>query len=396
MKRNEYVLQWLDHTVHLSLNPLKDLPNLSESDLQLIKQRALSEPNNQIGFLHQNTLSLLNEKKIRVFINQYQQTLLFLLDQSYLNLKHIDASNLESIECCKSVISCIEKILEHVRIRFTRFINPDRPLSENQCIIIQKEFLAKIEILKARFKNAPDYESLTAIIWAVLHEFSTQSPLLIQHSQVVYFQGLISHLERTEVESDSQTLHHRLIHLLIGLNFNDRCFVDYYSQYVSTQIERAESGKASELLLLKKQFFQAYVSSDQSLYPQSPSLRKSIGNWFKQETTFLSQVESANVTMPEPEKPLVESNELLKAQKVMCLMSADQIGILLHSLDALRIVQAKSMSAVFESIVPSLSTMQKSDLSWKSMRSKSYVFEDTDRKAVTTVLQSMIKFIEEY
>jgi hypothetical protein len=396
MKRDEYVLGWLDHTVHLSLNPLKDLPNLSARDLQLIKQRARSEVDTQIGFLHKGALLLLNQKKIKVFINQYHQTLVFLLDRSHLNLASIQPGDAERADCCKAVILCIEKILELVQIRFNKYIVKGRAISKNQGTQIQNELLEKVEKLSARFIDAPQCRALTSIIWTVIREFAAKKPSTIYYSQILYFQGLTSHLERIELTADLQTLHDRLIHLLIGLNFNDKRFVSYYIQYVASKVNQSESPKMPELLLFRKQFYQAYVSCDQALYCESPSIRKLIGNWFKQETSFLDQVGTEHVSAINSSENIVINTTPQTMPKVMCLLSADQIGIILHSLDALRIIQAKSMSAVFETIVPSLSTMQKRDLSWKSMRSKSYVFEENDRKVVIAALQSVIKYIDEY
>jgi hypothetical protein len=396
MKRDEYVLGWLDHIVHLSLNPLKDLPNLSARDLQLIKQRARSEVDTQIGFLHKGVLLLLSQKKIKVFINQYHQTLVFLLDRSHLNLASIQPGDVERANCCKEVILCIEKILELVQIRFNKYIFKGRAISENHGTQIQNELLEKVEKLSARFIDAQECRALTSIIWTVIREFAVEKPSKVYYSQILYFQGLTSHLERIELTADLQTLQDRLIHLLIGLNFNDKRFVSYYIQYVASKINQTQSPKMPELLLFRKQFYQAYVSCDQALYPESPSLRKLIGNWFKQETSFLDQVGTEHVSATNSSENIVINTTPQTMPKVMCLLSADQIGIILHSLDALRIIQAKSMSTVFETIVPSLSTVQKRDLSWKSVRSKSYVFEESDRKVVIAALQSVIKFIDDY
>lgn len=396
IKDEEYVLQWLDHTVHFSLNPKIDSPSLSARELQLIVQRAGSEAGRQMGFLQEGALKLFSEKKIKVFINQYHRSLVSLLDRSYLNLSLTSAEDTARNNCCKAVILCIEKLLELVSIRFSAYLPGHQPVAQKHGTQIQKEFLQKVKELNARFSTEHECNSLTELIWNVIRDFGYQSDSSITYSQILYFQGLISHLERIELTAAPQPLHERLIDLLVGLNFNDKRFISYYTHYAANHVNQTDKEKMQRLLLLRKRFYQAYLSSDQALHSQLPSLRKIIGNWFKLETAYLSQVRTQNASALESNEDTAVTNPEQITPKIMCLLSADQIGMILHSLDALRIVQAKSMSAVFEGIVPSLSTANKKQLSWKSMRSKSYVFEENDRKVVIGVLQSMIEFVEEY
>ncbi len=80
----------------------------------------------------------------------------------------------------------------------------------------------------------------------------------------------------------------------------------------------------------------------------------------------------------------------------MCTLSTDQTGLILRAADELRILTAKSMSEVFKTIVPHLSTRYKKDLSYDGMRSKSYAAEESDKKIAIKTLQRIIKKIEEY
>jgi hypothetical protein len=85
-----------------------------------------------------------------------------------------------------------------------------------------------------------------------------------------------------------------------------------------------------------------------------------------------------------------------KNDKVLCKLSTDQTALLLRASDELKILIAKSMNHVFKTIVPFLSTPNKADLSYDSMRSKSYVAEERDKKIVIETLERMIKQIKEY
>ncbi|HSV10119.1 MAG TPA: hypothetical protein VLI68_05080, partial [Hanamia sp.] len=76
--------------------------------------------------------------------------------------------------------------------------------------------------------------------------------------------------------------------------------------------------------------------------------------------------------------------------------STDQIGIFLRAFDELKVLQARSMNEVFKTIVPHLSTPYKEELSYDSVRSKSYVAEERDKKIVIETLQQVIETIKRY
>jgi hypothetical protein len=131
------------------------------------------------------------------------------------------------------------------------------------------------------------------------------------------------------------------------------------------------------------------------LNPYYGDIKKVVGNWFAQEISYLEKKHQWDVT------PLPSSAELVRESKpepfkVMCFLSVDQIGLLLRTLDGLRIVQARSLTLVFESIVPFLSTPRVQQLSADSIRNKSYNFEERDKQVVIKMLESMIEWITEY
>lgn len=83
-------------------------------------------------------------------------------------------------------------------------------------------------------------------------------------------------------------------------------------------------------------------------------------------------------------------------QKLLCILSVDQMALLLRAADDLKIVTARSLNAVFKTIVPHLSTPYQENISYDSMRSKSYTAETRDKEIIIETLQQMIKKIEEY
>lgn len=82
--------------------------------------------------------------------------------------------------------------------------------------------------------------------------------------------------------------------------------------------------------------------------------------------------------------------------KVLCSLSVDQIGLILRAADDTRLLQARSLSQVFKSIVPFLSTSNKTDISFDSMRSSTYHPETPDKEKAIMALERMISKIRDY
>jgi len=85
-----------------------------------------------------------------------------------------------------------------------------------------------------------------------------------------------------------------------------------------------------------------------------------------------------------------------KENKIRSILSVDQMAIILRAADELKIVTARSLSSVFRAIVPYLSTLNQENISFDSMRSKSYAAEIRDKEVVIHLLQQMITTIKEY
>jgi hypothetical protein len=81
--------------------------------------------------------------------------------------------------------------------------------------------------------------------------------------------------------------------------------------------------------------------------------------------------------------------------KLFCDLSVDQIGILLKAADDTKLLVSRSLSMIFKLIVPYLSTRNKKDLSWDSMRSNSYHPEEKDKEVAIAALEKLILKIKE-
>ena len=173
--------------------------------------------------------------------------------------------------------------------------------------------------------------------------------------------------------------------------------MNYYTVKIAEEINALSSpgDKIDRLLFHHKNFNQMHYKPGAKLNPFYGDVKEIVGNWFAQEISYQEKKYQWDVSpLASPVTTLKEN----KAEpfKILCFLSVDQIAIILRALDSLRIIQARSMNQVFESIVPYLSTTRKQQISWESMRSKAYNFEENDKKVVIGALESIIAWVREY
>lgn len=173
--------------------------------------------------------------------------------------------------------------------------------------------------------------------------------------------------------------------------------MNYYTQKIA---QKANSygplnEKMDHLLFHYKEFNQMHHKSDVRLNPHYGDVKKVVGNWFVQEISYLEKKHQWDVSpLPQVQQP----SKTIRSEpfKVLCFLSVDQIALIFRAMDSLRILQSRSLNLIFQSIAPYLSTPRKEEISWKSMRSKSSGFEQSDREVVITTLQNIISWVREY
>ncbi len=184
------------------------------------------------------------------------------------------------------------------------------------------------------------------------------------------------------------------------MNFNSKSYLNYFTKRLAEKINSFESisDKLDGLLFHFKEFSQMHRKPGAILNPQYGDLKTELGNWFSQEIFYLEKKLHLNILpLNENAKQKVpETVPKSDAQKVLCILSVDQMALVLRSADDLKIVMARSLNTVFKTIVPHLSTPYQENISYDSMRSKSYAAETRDKEIVIQTLEKMIKKIREY
>lgn len=392
-----YILEWLDTLISVTLNPVKtDVTLLQPEDIAMHRNSIEDEKNNLMTSIKNLVFRIDDESKIKTAVKLYYSSLIVLLDQAMKN--QIQNSKYPYLkEISKEVIDSTNEIISLIEERFGNYLDNRKRLPIAYLEPVRNELLTRINLIEQQLTNYPAFKPAADITIQVLKNFLNCPPTEYSFTfqEIDYIKELCFEMERLEYLENNKFFS-RLDELLIYMNFNSRRYLDNLTQRLTREINSYEKreDKIERLLFFFKSFKQLPRKTEVIFNPKQPDLKKSLSNWFQEEITYLEKrsdfstgptnLKSQNVQLEKPK------------QKVTCTLSTDQTGLIIRAADELRILLAKSMSEVFKTIVPHLSTPYKKDLSYDGMRSKSYVAEERDKLIAIQTLQRIINKIEEY
>lgn len=399
MQEKKYTLEWLDLIITFTLDPAKTNVNaLGQKEAETIIAKATSEIHRNKTFLKQQTFTVSSKRKIQHLIKQHHSTLVILLDHACENAFKLGSSNLVMISTIQTIIGCVDELLTFIENHFWEYISLDERVPAAYLTQIKKEVGHRVDNIRASIVNRVGHKTLTDILLNVLANFNGEKenrPISLR--EVFYKKEVIKGLEQISDLTDEDKVHDAVIELLVYLNFNSRSFMNYYTQKLAQRINACGSirDKMTQLLLCYKEFNQMHRKPGVKLNPNYADVKKVVGNWFAQEIMYLEKKHQWDVSPLQDYSPTPVST-ISERFKVLCFMSVDQIGLLFRAMDSLRILKARSLNLVYQSITPYLSTPRTQDISWESMRNKSYSVEQRDKEILIKMLESVITWIKEY
>ena len=396
-----YTLEWMDTLITVTLNPAKSkLSSIQEEDILNFRIQIKTERDKVMSTIKSLVFSVESETKIAFGIKQFHSTLIALLDQAMRN-KICNSKYPELKQILNELIRCISELLAFIEGRFIDFLNINGNVPTAYLNIIKKGLLKRIEAISERvhidFQLQPSFEIMIQSLVNFLNYSPEEHSFTFQ--EVKYIKELCKEFDHIEITENTKVFS-QIDELLISLNFNDVRYIENLTERLSHIISNQEKteDRIESLLYYFKLFKQLHKKQSVVFNSKYANLNDEICNWFFQEISYLKKKMRLSVI------PLQDHTELTKSkanpekpkQKVMCMLSTDQTGLILRATDELRILVSKSMNEVFKTIVPHLSTPYKEDLSYDGMRSKSYVAEDRDKQIAIETLERIIKKIKQY
>lgn len=385
-----YALEWLDRAVN-EFNPAQSpFANFEEHRLQTFSEEVREEKARQIAYLKKLTFQYSKKRKFQEVLDSYFDALNSLIDSAELNLTLIAIESLISKKALELVIASLGEIHAFILERYSVVLDPDVPLRKYHLAVPSIDFADPSKgnllvggpllasLLKDEFSNAFDAENLPNIT----------------SRQVDYWKGLNELIRGTQGRNAGDEYFCTLELLLIERNFNSIKFARYLTDRFTSQIEDFASDdiRIKKLAYIQKLFNQIPVIKDLAYDRQYDDLSLTINKWFICEIEFRSRGKTENI-IESPALEIKPSSYVRKtADKILCKLTVDQLALFFKAADLSNIISARSLSAVFQSVAPYLSTPHRTDISHSSLRVKSYSIEERDK---SLLIEMMIRLTEQ-
>lgn len=396
-----YPLEWLDSLILQTFNPKNTVVNsISESDLILISATILKECDTIQIQLKNEVFSLHKKRQIRLLVRKYHSTLIFLLDTVIENRKSEGFQNPNLSNIIETIINTLDELLSFVESRFSAYLSLDERVPITYLIVCRNELELRLEQLKSKIITNEDNRTVLEIVLIFFYKLLKSEPgNKITYRQICYQKELLKKLNAFKEITNSSTIYSSLDELLIELNFNSVTYINYLISRIVESLNscQTKTEKLSKLLLFFKEFNQLYSNEKMMLESSQQNIKGVLHNWFIHEIDYLKkEIKYSSDLQNGTTSTQSDSIATQVENKIECILSTDQMGLILRATDESRVLKTRSMSQVFKTIVPHLSTPFKKDLSYQSVRSKSYNAEERDKEIAIQTLEKIIKKIKTY
>lgn len=285
------------------------------------------------------------------------------------------------------VLGSMGSILENLESAYPGILGPELALGKSSR-------LRKLPELRERFlqlrEDIPEGEICEAFAQKVMDftQVDRKPSFPLTRRAVTYMEELLRRL------GDWDPLHQSghftaMESFLVYVNFNSKRCMDIILSRIRSRLgEECRGAKETLLALLdiQRDFAQLHRKEDLWLNPGYLSVGSFVESFLESEINFCSGAIRAV-----GEDGIPNGFRKRNVNKLTCNLSADQIAIILRLLDEERVVDARSLSQVYSTIVPFLSTPDRTSLSPGSLRSKSYHPEERDLSKVIGTLQGLLE-----
>lgn len=397
MMNKIYPLEWFDTLISQTLSPINPIiDKLSKKDFMIISEHIEKESKNIQNSLKKEIFLLRRKREVRLQVRKYHSNLVYLLDTiiEYQKTEFDKDSQFSSV--FELLQNKLEELLLIVESRFSDYLSLDERVPITYLMLSRNELEVNLKRLSAKASENLNTTSLKIVIHNVIHFLGSFSKKKITYRQLLYHKDLLKGIKNIE-SSKEVDLFSEIDKVLIEKNFNSRDYIDYIIEHVKEEIEVEESlpNRITKLLFYQKEFDRIYSNEKISFDPCRNNIKYVLQNWFKQEINYFERNLEFTIKINSDDESIFKSSNIPES-KIECDLSADQIALILRAADESRIVKARSMNHFFKMIVPYLSTPFKKELSYQSVRSKSYNAEDRDKDIAIQTLERIIKKINSY
>lgn len=332
MQYEKYPLEWIDLLITVTLNP-------SNTDVSVIPQEQIEQIGNRLkeeilrlqSLIKSQVFSINKENEIDLLIKRYHASLIALLDQTIKNqqLTALREKTIQNLN--EAILTNLDELFSFLETRFSKYISLDERVPATYFDVTKHELKIKVDRL---WKYAEDNQIAKLLLNRLTHFVTTSThPYELTFRVVLYLRELIHGLEEIDWIRNDQEDFSQLEQLLIYMNFNSKKFMNILTDRLANEVNRYEQPveRMDKLLYFYKAYNQLHRKPDTKLNPKYRDLDTVINNWFSQEIVYLEKKLRLTVIPLQGNTATTSRNGTTPIQKILCVLSTDQMALILHS-----------------------------------------------------------------
>lgn len=392
--KKRFAYQWLDNLITHVINPDQMDALFPVEYINEIKEKLTEKEREAMIQVKNQIFQLSDMQEIHLTVKRYNDELISLIGKLNAYLYHKRRSEQNILDFYEHLNEHVHHILEVLRREFSAFLTSEVHAPQCRLHSLREVLRVKIHKLEDILSNGTHGKEPFYIIKEIFDAFieRVNENMPIRESEVDYLHELVAHIERIGQGEKRMSSCPALHELLIYWNLNSSTCIAYFVHGMEGEIRQRKSyeEKLEFLRYQWKNLQQLPQKTNFSYNPEYPNIKEYFLSWIQNELDYLEMKSEGfepmdgSKSVPDPEK----------RYKLRVDLTADQIGIILRTLDETRLIEARSLSMVFRSIVPYLSTPHAEDPSWNNMRGRSYEIRDQDKEVVRAALKKLDRHIE--
>ena len=385
----------LEHIISVILDPKKI--KAEQINDEFLGECRLLFINDKERIKKQFTLEVFNlvdEQRIRFYIQQHQATIIKLADLifDYLqpgNTNNITYTKRENIlfNLYEEIYIQLEDLLNFIEQHFHNYFSRDLKIPEMYRWKIAPEIGNGLKLIKTALQKAKVNNSLINVVCHPFEDFVI-AETKISYRELYYLKEL-----QREVLLATDRKNSAISSLMIYLNFNSIRFFNYYV----TQFAELTIGIESDIGLIEyyslklKLLNQEPVKPGYVFKPKLPSIKDQIGTWITEELYFLEKRRQllTPVSLPKTEDPAVTT-------KVQTSLSVAHLSLGLKLLLDAKVITNKNSTELMRMVARNFRTDRREKISEDSLRNKAYNIESGTVEGMKDVIIGLLNLVRGY
>ncbi|SHN45401.1 hypothetical protein [Chitinophaga sp. CF418] len=394
--KNPYFFETIDNIISFDLNPLVVSAAGPNVDFNGLVARFNLELRNLQTEFKQQFFSISSEDKGAALVGKHNDAVVLLINRVYSFMQHEDTGRLGLTAPLQEVLSGLHLLYDFFRQNYTRLLTSDLLMPVTELLEVRGMILQKREAILSKLLENSNPQEACDIVMDVLDEFCTRVAAgeVMQIKEADYYKMIVDNIENYGGQETALSSCPSLHELLLFWNLNSKMCIRYFS--LGMELYMNNMGSIDERLeYMREQLKKVNVLPQFPGYiynSEYPSLKVYFTDFISNEIAYLENKKIGFL----PNEDYKQEKDKAAMFKVICALSADQISLFLRAANDMKVIVSRSVTALFNAIVPFISTERTADLSPGNMRVKSYQGEDRDKEILISKMEEMIWLIRDY